>query len=57
MGQEEAIHPVCILTTFDLEELRKQDLMFGSLELEAPIHCAYHGDEDSDEQSVASTAA
>jgi hypothetical protein len=41
MGKEEAIHPVCVLTTFDLTELRKKDGLFGSLELKADVNCAY----------------
>ncbi len=47
MGLEEAIHTVCILTTFDLEKLRKEDAMLGSLKLEAPIQCASHGEGDA----------
>jgi hypothetical protein len=41
MGKEEAIHPVCVLSTFDLSELRKTDSLFGSLELKADVNCAY----------------
>jgi hypothetical protein len=52
MGLEEAIHPVCILTTLDLEKLRREDTMLGSLELEAPIHCAYHVEKDAQDDMI-----